>query len=136
MSITQTRRMFMQLIGLTSFNAPRVMAELPVLLSAPSTMAVLAANRSNAGLVGECVALPQTSPRDRLGKVLAQQIEHMKHEVEDELYLRRSVRELRFLDGDLQSMRSVSVVNRQRMQRERDKQYHSLLRRAEQALWG
>lgn len=134
--IAETRRTFMKLLGFTSINAPRAMAELPALLSAPSTIAALTLNRG--GNSGSCELAPPAAPETRNGLrwIIAHQIERMKRDVGDELYMRRAVRETRALDGDLQAMRSISLVNRQRMQRERDEQFQSLMRKAEEVLYG
>lgn len=130
--ITETRRAFMKLVGVTTFNAPRVMADLPALLSAPSTLAAFAVDRSNS--IGCNAAL--APPSGTISGLVRRQIERMKTEVNDELYMRRAVRETKALDGDLQTMRSVSLVNKQRMQRERDGEYTSLVRQAEKVMYG
>lgn len=116
------RRKFMQLLGITSISVPRGMAALPAMLSDPVIAAAVRAAAPQGPSLGTGVA-----------DLFRRQIDALKRDVEDEMWTRRAVREC--LDGDIQSMRSVSLVNKQRMQIERDTAYRSLIRKAEETLW-
>lgn len=134
MNLIATRRAFMNLIGVTTLGGPKALAELPGLLAAPSTLAALAAARSVG--VGQTAQAGGPGPPSSIGQLIASRIDRMKRDVGDDLWRREQTRAIGHLDGDLQSMRSISLVNRQRMQRERDYQYVDLMRKAEEMLWG
>lgn len=123
--IPLARRKFMQLLGVTSVSMPRGMATLPAMLGDPMVAAAVGATASASGV--------PPSLGNGVADLFRRQVEALKRDVEDEMWTRRAVREC--LDGDIQSMRSVSLVNKQRMQIDRDTAYRSLIRKAEETLW-
>jgi len=123
-----SRRQILKLLGLAPSAAVGATAQLSALITSPA-VATLGA-----------VALPQTDglaapSYGRLGEIIGKQVSRLRDAANDEINAVRSVR-AGGLDADIECLRSVSRVNKMRKQIERDLEEFSILRQANQAMWG
>jgi hypothetical protein len=123
-----SRRAIMQAIGLTSVSIPSAAAQLPAFLAAPGTKAGLG--------IAKCTDSLAKTPAQSYSNPIWQTLTRMTEEYQRELDVKDQIRYRSQFDGDIQALRSVSLVNKQRMQFEREIQSQWLLMQANRMRYG